>query len=507
MNPHASSLEQTLSRVQSALESASQSMESKRWALFFLFSILLLHLVQSTYVALWLSLDIVPDERYHINLPLSVFFEGNWALKDTPFTYQHNGVSRAPHLYHQILGQLLRFRPESWPIPSFLRLLNVGISLLTTLFIWRGARAAARGSALFALCACLFWLNTTMVVFLGGGVTYDNLVFLLQALLVCVIVRDFRSSERPSFPNLVLAGGLCALGLLVKITFAPVAFFCAVALLLFKGGDSVDEWKTGKLATWVRHNKLKSFWITSFACLSAAFTLELHGGNYLRYRTLAPYCDQVIGREACQTHSLQFRAANERIEKNAQNERVNFLAYSWWLAKHVRRSWDDVIGHTEYPVSSKTWKVSLQILTVALCLFLAWREGWRPWADKLWAFLALMVLFYGFVYFAQGYGNYLEEGTLEAGIQPRYLLPVFPALLMCALLPLFAVERQRWARTVLALVFVLTLNMDGTRAFFKYQGVEFFRPWPMSPGAYRLPDGKFDCAGARYVPPPVCRTQ
>ena len=104
-------------------------------------------------------------------------------------------MGQRPYLYHWLMGRLLALCPFTGADALvFLRVVNVGLSLLTLMF-------AQRAVALFAtspverLVFLLMLTNTLMFTFLSASVSYDNLANLLAALSFCSLFGYCRDRD------------------------------------------------------------------------------------------------------------------------------------------------------------------------------------------------------------------------------------------------------------------------------------------------------------------------
>ena len=122
-----------------------------------------------------IKIGVPPDEFYHLKLSKIYSESVNIPAKDTEETYSLGAISRAPYLYHLIAGKVLHFFSKMGTPSTILRYFNVFLGIL--FFI-------VSSEFFFSLFQCKItrllsvWItaNVTMLTFLFGAISYDNLV-------------------------------------------------------------------------------------------------------------------------------------------------------------------------------------------------------------------------------------------------------------------------------------------------------------------------------------------
>jgi hypothetical protein len=295
-----------------------------------------------------------------------------------------------------------------------------------------------------------------MWLFLGGMAHYDNLTNLLAVTGLGLLFAHVRS---PSVVRAAALAAVCATGMLVKIVFLPLAFFLlAIAFVASVAALRDRRHKGNAWATALGWPSGRRSRMGAIALMIAALTLgaaaaNQYSTNVLRYGAITPRCDSVLDPAVCEKRYTQFRVAKTRIRENAGNPRMPLPVFVTRYVGEMDRQWDDIHGYVFLRVRTPAWRTIAFWLAVFAGAGSAYRVGWRPWRDAVWGSAALVSLLYFLVLVSENWLGYRVQGAFGVAIHARYLYPVYLALAVVALLPVYRAptsSRARWA--VLALV-------------------------------------------------------
>jgi len=434
------------------------------------------------FFALSLAPFVPPDEVTHAGL-CKVFSTVFLLPENGPGTYQYGLVTNIPWLYYWTMGKLLHLNVFGLPDLVFLRLLNIPLAFGTVCYALR-LMGLLTGDRLTRLLLLVLLTNTAMFSLLSASVSYDNLTNLLAVMAIYYALAYYRYRTG----NLLAAALLCQLaGCLTKITLLPLALVLDLLLaawILYRRRESLAELRA------YLTSRGHALWQVPLILVLLGCNLQLYGGNYLHYGTLAATMSVVLTPEI----SLQDRiGARERIFSLYESGKISymdalqmtgemthagdksdtfFLLMNYQGLRANPKLWLGPLAYTKIwfqemsstifgikahlPMYKGTRYLAPVYLVLALALggFLArWRprvSGWLPGA------LALISCFYALVLLVKvNYPAYTYYGTPGITLQGRYLFPVLAPLylLVCYyLLDLFRAERTR---TVLALATAL----------------------------------------------------
>jgi hypothetical protein len=441
------------------------------------------------FLACSIAASVPPDEVTHFGV--CRVFAGTLLLPaNTPDTYQFGLVTNIAWLYYWLMGKLFLLNLTGLPDLVFLRILNIPFAFGT---VWYAVRLLRLFTVnrLAQLLLITVLTNIPMFTFLSAAVTYDNLANLLAAMAIYYQFAFIR--ERSG--GLLAAGLICQLlGSLTKVTFLPLVLALNLALVAY-------EWRNlTEFPAAVRHYCRRSGRRAALAALLVlvlgGLNLQLYGGNYLRYGSLAPGLADVVSPRAAMQYRLgargliftQYREGKisyldalvlaGEIDHPTDKADTFFLLMNYEKLKHNPQLWLSFPAYVKFWVQNMTativgikahlgmFKPTGYLVPVYLLAALALLGAvlrWRPRdGDRLAPGLAAVAAGYaGYLLYAVNYDNYRVYGEPGLTMYGRYLFILLaPALvLFCRyLLQLF---NSSGARLVLAaLVAALFIGYD-----------------------------------------------
>jgi hypothetical protein len=458
------------------------------------------------YFAISIAPGIPPDEPTHLGI-IGLYAEAPLLIEDSPESYGFGLVTRQPHLYYFTLGKLAALNVFGMDEVLYLRLINVVLAMMTVL---AGYRLASRltGNPLVRIVFLVMATNTLMFTFIGGAVSYDNLVNLLAVLSISAFIA-FIQDENPVDLLLFLLWNF--LGTLTKTTFLPLTLVLAVLYLLTRRRHLWNDFQT--ITRLVRAPPKGPKALLGIVILVFGANAWLYGSNLVKYGRPVPSCDQVLELDECGENRIftrnwilgQYRdqeltfeqalQATSRIRhpgdrdhavRLLQNERAFKKSTQPMLPRwdYIGLVWTQAMKPTIYGVQAHLsilkdpWSL-LPYNVILFAAFVVWIR-WSRWdgSEKPWSALSIAVVFY--FLFLIGYVNYksyLASHAAFLGVQGRYLFPVLvPAYLTAAR---FLFNPFRRAVQIALLLIVSTIFILGDFPYFlRHDGPDWYAKPP-----------------------------
>jgi 4-amino-4-deoxy-L-arabinose transferase-like glycosyltransferase len=471
------------------IEADQVSADSSRpkWEIWCVGILLVYFLARLLFFAVNIKPELPPDESTHLGI-IGLYAETPLFIDDSPESHGFGLVTRQPHLYYFVLGKLLALNLFGVDDLLYLRLINVILAMLT---IVAGYRLATRltESPLVRILFLVMTTNTLMFTFMGGAVSYDNLVNLLAVLSVSAFVALVRTGEPTDLLCFLLWNFL---GTLTKTTFLPLTLGL-VALLLFDRRRRFREDLASLSRVVIKPAPLTTSLLV-LVVLTFGANVWLYGSNLVRYGRPVPGCSQVLELEQCmenrifarnwvvnqyQDGKLTFEQAlqatsqighpgdRDHAVRLLQNERAYQRSRPKLLPRwdYIQIVWVQAMKPTIFGIQAHLSMVKdpsalLPYNLVLFAAFVLWVRGagWGPF-ERPWTYLAAVAVFYflfliGYV----NYGFYTSSHAPFLGVQGRYLFPILiPTYLVAArfLLEPFRRAMQIAILIVISIVFIL----------------------------------------------------
>lgn len=430
----------------------------------FFIGVLLLAAIQG----LWYALTIKPgmyDEGTHLGFismythHLSPFI----AHQDPRWDFLGETTRSGSYLFYYLMSFPARlvelFTDNRAAMVITLRLIMVATFVLG-LYLYRKVLSSVGLSRFITHTALLLLVLIPMIAPEAGVVNYDNVVFLLAALILLLAVQIVKAKRL----NVLRLALLLIVGLVgSEIKFEIIALF--VPVLFFVVYDQVSTHKHNlkhELRRGVRGlSKPVLIVLATGLLLSVALFVERPGYNFIRYHDIsgAP-CAQLISRDRCMKNPIVVRNMKTRENKPATFKPINPITYtsSRWAPTMIGTL---IIVLARFPVMvvpALFYYVFFYGGVVMILLYL--RQYWRSRLNQLLIF-ALAIYVVGLMLF--NYKGYVSSGAAFA-MNGRYLLPVLPifiAFVLVALKNLIAIRFPRTAVASLCLGLLMLFTQGG----------------------------------------------
>ena len=312
-------------------------------------------------------------------------------------------------------------------------------------------------SAIHALFLMFVLIPSTAIM--PGTINYDNLVFLLFAivLLSAIHITKSRNVDFADLSALVIVGLFMAVVKWTSIALVAPVFIFILYILLRKHGLNVF----GLFISAAKEaSRVRLALVIGALIITAGLFVERPVLNMMRYGKPEPSCQAVIGAERCM--SFHDYVANAKIiaQKPPDFYPANPVQYIFtlWIPKMADTA-DNLQENgaiTELPIMKHFFDVAF--LSGAFLVLIYMRDFWRNKQSRL---LLIVVGAYLFLLALNEYQAYIDFGAPVA-IRARYLIPVLPILLYFIMLALInIVGRYKSALLIIGVMILLVLTQGG----------------------------------------------
>jgi hypothetical protein len=417
------------------------------------FAVLIFSLIwfgwQAWFMVTHIEFGVFPDEVANLALV-------KHALSGTPDNIKLGPIGLISPLYYDVAASLIwLFAPENDIF--FLRLFSCLLGALCIILTFIYIRLLT-GSPFSAAIGVVVLVNTLAFVYMSSAISWDIISNLFALLCIIFFVLRHRADDLTRYVTYVLLGlsalGVASLAKWTAWTFAPVLGI----FLLIDGLRALAAQRSLKppispaqprepqhpVAMW-RYAGLG----IALLAFAAAFigNLSFYGKNVVNFGTINPAdCVAVWGHAKCMAEDAAY---NVRYSIHLQYENEPKLGFGPFVIEYTRilliRLFS-FVGHKEYVYNSRLMLIPfLYVFSVGfvLLLFQNWRRtkiDMQKGGPLLEA--ATLFIFYFVVLAIHNYKWYLWIGYLSAGVQGRYLLPVWPCLIALASLSLSRYEKD-----------------------------------------------------------------
>ncbi len=436
---------------------------------FFVFIVVLL-VAQAVWLALSFNYPMLWDEYYHVGLIQFYAHHLSPFLTSQPHSLDIYGnvISSPKYLYHYLMSFpfriVLLFTHNLTAEVISLRFMNIAL-FAGGLVAWRAALLKISSSKALVHFVLLALVLLPLSSLLAAQVNYDNLVFLLSALLVLWSLK-FMKAKKFEARWLALVVGVGLLACVVKLEIAPV--FAALVIFLTYWAIRHHGKKTPKLIirSFQTSRRLAQVGVVILLVAGFGLFIERFGVNLVQYHALQPGCSKVLDYQRC----LKFSPYNyERIllARKAKDPQpldgpLAFIYHDWakknfnqYFTTGTQISYGNFVSSNPLAIPFFT---ALAAIAIALVAFAA--RGWRLTKRPEIQLTLLVILALGLVLFVVNYADYRHYGTPWA-IQGRYLLPAVPLFMLVAAMAVRVAIKSRAIKAGLASLVILGLLAGG----------------------------------------------
>jgi hypothetical protein len=390
---------------------------------FVLAAILAWFLAQGLALAFHLAPGLAPDEMFHLQF-IKIFEQSNFSLLfNNPETlnqgqYSRFGIMlRAPYLYHYTLGamlNLLQLEAFNFSTIIFLRIINLAMAL-ATLYLFLELCKEFQLTNRETVVALLTFSSSAMFSVLSASVNYDNFINLISILSLLVTIRLMQSPDLGRLLFLIL---LLCLGVVIKISFAPLAVLIFLFLLLYLAINK-NRIQKPKLSF------LKICFISASLIIVIALNLHHYLTNIYQYGSVWPSCQNLFNdHQTCLGY--HYYALDHHLASAAEGKpRMSWFSYGpFWMLSML----GTVIG---IKAMFTYWPQTFQIVGSLNIIFFSALGFWKraPLVDRrIWPLVAIFFLYISFLLVYVNYPKYLFTNTLVQGLNGRYSFPVLSIL-------------------------------------------------------------------------------
>lgn len=358
---------------------------------------------------------IPPDENYHIGLS-KVFSENNQSffLNDSDKTYTFGLVSRTPFLYHYSLGKLSKLHHFfSVDQVLFMRLLNIGLGIAFLYYSYLFLKLV-KTTYFERIFVFLMISHTTMLFFLFGSVSYDNLINLLAVFSFLVIYKIYKKFTINGFILWVI---ISCLGILTKFSYSPLVFLQFITILHSLYSDKNMFLSLIKNIYTVKNMKV----LLGSAVVLSIFVLYFYLGNIFLFKSISPACIDVLTHEQCMQNSIYARNFNLKKAMNGnslQNSLVMMTNYLYYVFNTQTTNIFHLFSHSYVHSHVNTTVVLPFLFFISFILSLHYMK------TKEEKYFIFIIIFYFLIVFNRVYNSYLTTGIKGIAVQGRYLFPI-----------------------------------------------------------------------------------
>lgn len=434
--------------------------------------------------ALWIALSgrfpMAYDEQNHLGI-IKLYVENVspfWSSQPAgpaPFS----AVSRDPsYLYHWLMSFPYRLfdvflKNDASKVLAF-RFISIGLFAAGIVLYRKLLLQTLASKPLIHTVFALFVLVPT-VPFLAGQMNYDNLLFLLVAvilLLTAKIIGDIKSGQL-DIRTIVYFVSLSLLTSLVKFPFLAILLSLGIWILaVFFRRNGRKGWRIASALLKESYGGLSialRIMLVALVVVSAALFIERYGVNTLRYGTPTPECDQVIDMERCEAfgpwrrnYDIYQAKIDGSLQPSPNSDFISFATHEW-LGLLTWQFFYSLNGPTDgFSVGKPLplpYRMSMVLAAVGIIgIITYWRSVFRR---PLMKGLVFVALFYALVLLAQNYADFLRL-SIATAIQARYIVLVLPVLFLALGLAYARVFRTLpYAKTVLATIAIAVMLTQG----------------------------------------------
>lgn len=438
--------------------------------------ILGLFIFQAAWIALTSRYPMAFDEDFHLGvIRLYAHHIGPFWANQPESADKFGAIARDPsYLYHYLMSFPYRlislFTNDQTIQVLILRALNIGLFvsgliLFRRLFLRTGISRAVINVTL------LVFVLLPVVPLLGAQINYDNLVLPLTVVSLLLVARfntALTKEKQLDLQSLLLLVVVCLLTSLVKYAFLPIFLgivgFIIVRIWQIRRTPKGNEQLNLRVAWW-RLSRFSRLGLMAALILSSVLFVERYGINVVRYHTPIPDCSKVLSVEKCREYGPWIRDYNYKINKVSGPKGPLTFTREWFYGMWLRLFFALGGPNTNYESKGPllvpgVGAIVIGGLSVVAFIVTAKRLWKRYNAALLTLFLVVTAIYIGILWLDE-YQAFLHTGQPVA-INGRYLLPVFPLVMLVAAAAVAELFKKRpTLKAAAALTIVICMAWGG----------------------------------------------
>jgi 4-amino-4-deoxy-L-arabinose transferase-like glycosyltransferase len=393
-------------------------------------------------------------------------FTETWGIPEEDLTIRYT-VTGQPYLYYWLNGAVYKminlFVPADHIKSSLLwRMMSVVIATFTVFYTYKLAKKVT-GNPFGGVLAAFFLSNTLMFVFMSGGISYDNLMYLASTAAIYHLVCVYQKED--FLRQTALTGIWVIIGALTKEQFLLLTLIIFLAWLYYVIRHSQQI----KLY-WNRRNLLTGLVFLAFLGLF----LGLYGVNLIKYGRPTPSCGTIKPREVCSGYSYRYefyQPFNLQYLWFVRDHYTNPVQYAvqYWTYKMAQSTWGILSHNTFVP----QWMIGLHFSLAALGAIAIIND--KQYKGKVIGLLIMIFLLYILYVFLWNYETEVKFSFQHYGVTGRYLLPIISTFLTLLSFSLFYMRDTNLRR--LAIIFAIILYFAGGLGMFISRYATVFAHW------------------------------
>ena len=401
-------LDTTYSRISKIVASKAFLIASFAW--FFL---------QAAYIAFSTRFALPPDERYHFDF-ISHIASHSWLpfFGEQTDNFDLGEASRTPFfIYHYLFSVVFRLFADYEYAYLILRFFNIFIAIGSLILVVKIANLLSINKLVRNL-SIFMMANTLMFVFLSASINYDNLFILVTLLSVYLLITLLKKPDPFKFLLFIFT---LALGLLIKISFIPIAVVTVAILIFTLKGRFLEL--TLNLFGQIR--KLRPIYLAVLVptLILCSLLVQRYIVNYIEYKKFEPKCTQVLTLQQCEQNALFVRTQMIRNSDRPEATRSIYeFSFDWTLLIQQR-----TYGIFAHQAASPTPLILFgsQILLL-LAVFAIIRK--YDFKDKAIGKILIITGFYCLILLYTNHKSYVASGNFGFATHGRYLFGLLPLM-------------------------------------------------------------------------------
>jgi hypothetical protein len=426
----------------------------------FLLGVILLFVMQASWIAFSNKYPMVYDEQYHIGVTRVYTHQASPFIRSQNMdTAPLGDVTRSvSYLSHYVESVPLRIADHATKDPYFqvvsLRLINIGLVVIGILFYLK-LFDLVKIPKKFSNIAIFFLVFTPGFVYTAANVNYDNAIFALTPICFFLMFRILKKSD---ITDVLLLSVILILTCLVKVTFLLPSVLIGLLLLV----HFIRFFKKENIKTYFKRSirKANKYLIIALVICNffALFLMtERYAINIIKYHAINVPCERLHSTEFCSQNWVWERG---RIYKQQASVVTQpFLVFVGKWSNGIMSGFFGMPNNSEeYFFTSPLPVLNFAVWVIIITSLIGFIKNHAKIIRNYNEFSLLLFISasYIFTVFIQNYRNYLGFGRMVA-VQGRYFFFVAPVIYVFMVISISLLVSSKTIKTVMlcsaALVF------------------------------------------------------